>query len=125
MSKNHTKKNITPKTSANDDLDRAMAQVAASRQKEIDEKRKQQFLKATKYIVDDINGHVNIDKKKKYTGWDFGYELRREYFLINGSKLNQVNDFLKNNTKNWDLQIEDLYRIADSVGTFSNFFSVE
>ena len=119
MSKNHAKKNFIPKTSANDDLDRAMAQVAASRQKEIDEKRKQQFLKATKYIVDEINGHVTIDKKKKYTGWDFGYELRREYFLINDSKLNQVNDFLKNNTKNWDLQIEDLYRIADSVGTFS------
>ena len=125
MSKNHAKKNVATKTSANDDLDRAMAQVAASRQKEIDEKRKQQFLKATKYIVDDINGHVTIDKKKKYTEWDFGYELRREYFLVNSSKLDQVNDFLKNNTKNWDLQIEDLYRIADSVGTFSNFFSVK
>ena len=76
------------KTSSNDDLDRAIAQVATSRQKEIDEhvreQRKQQFLKATKYIVDDINGH---DQEKTYYESDYRYKLRKEYFLADSDKL--------------------------------------
>ena len=100
-----------------------MAQVAVSRQKEIDEKRKQQFLKATKYIVDDINGHVNSDKKDKYTGWptgwNYGSQLRGEYFLADDLKLSQLNEYLKNTSTNSALKIEDLNRIADSIGMFS------
>ena len=54
--------------SRNDDLDQAIKQAAASRQKEIDEKKKQLMLKATNFIVDDINAQANCDNQTLYKG---------------------------------------------------------